>query len=109
VKVKFQIDIYLKTLLKAKRRISFKGSFYLVKGKAFETGGESSNLKNASYNIIHIPLTICKKTLNRFFKKICKNKQVVQMWSKMLNKRKAIHSYLVRFSVGLTPSNLCIF
>jgi hypothetical protein len=34
VKVKFQIDIYLKTLLKAKRRISFRGSFYLVKGKA---------------------------------------------------------------------------
>ena len=27
VKVKFQIDIYLKTLLKAKRRISFRGSF----------------------------------------------------------------------------------
>jgi hypothetical protein len=47
VKVKFQIDIYLKTLLKAKRRISFKGSFYLVKGKSFETGGEISNIKNA--------------------------------------------------------------
>jgi hypothetical protein len=27
VKVKIQIDIYLKTLLKAKRRISFRGSF----------------------------------------------------------------------------------
>jgi hypothetical protein len=43
VKVKFQIDIYLKTLLKAKRRISFRGSLYLVKGKAFEIGGEISN------------------------------------------------------------------
>jgi hypothetical protein len=40
VKIKFQIDNYLKTLLKAKRRISFRGSIYLVKGKAFETGGE---------------------------------------------------------------------
>jgi hypothetical protein len=68
--VKFQIDIHLKTLLKAKRRISFRGSFYLVKGKAFETGGEISNLKNASCNIISIPLTICKKTLKRFSKKI---------------------------------------
>ena len=38
VKVKFQIDIYLKTLLKAKRRISSRGSFVLVKGKAFESG-----------------------------------------------------------------------
>jgi hypothetical protein len=34
-----------KTLLKAKRRILFRGSFYLVKGKAFETGGEISNLE----------------------------------------------------------------
>jgi hypothetical protein len=51
VKVKFQIGIYFKTLLKAKRRISFKGSFCLVKGKAFETGGEISNLENASCNL----------------------------------------------------------
>jgi hypothetical protein len=28
-----------KTLLKAKGRISFRGSFYVVKGEAFETGG----------------------------------------------------------------------
>jgi hypothetical protein len=27
---------------------SFRGSFYLVKGKAFETGGGISNGKNAS-------------------------------------------------------------
>jgi hypothetical protein len=69
VKLEFQIGIYLKTLLKAKRRISFRRSFYVVKGKAFGTGGEISNLKNASYNIIPIPLTICKKTLKRFSKK----------------------------------------
>jgi hypothetical protein len=72
VKVKFQIDIYLITLLKAKRRISFRGSLYLVKGKAFESGGEISNLKNASCNIIPIPLTIFKKTLKRYSKRICK-------------------------------------
>jgi hypothetical protein len=58
--------------LKAKRRISFRGSFYLVKGKAFETGGGISNLKNASYNHILIPLTICKKTLKRFLKRFVK-------------------------------------
>jgi hypothetical protein len=29
-----------KTLLNTKRRISFRGSFVLVKGKAFETRGE---------------------------------------------------------------------
>jgi hypothetical protein len=50
----FQIDILLcskggessifktcKTLLNTKRRILFRGSFVLVKGKAFETGGEN--------------------------------------------------------------------
>ena len=88
VKVKFQIDIYLITLLKAKRRISFRGSLYLVKGKAFETGGEISNLRNASCNLIHIPLTICKSLWKDFLKRICKNIHVVQEWSKMLNKRK---------------------
>jgi hypothetical protein len=36
--------------------------------------GEISNLENASCNLIHIALTICKKTLKRFSKRICKNK-----------------------------------
>jgi hypothetical protein len=31
--------------LKAKRRISFRGSFYIVKGKAFEIVGGISNPK----------------------------------------------------------------
>jgi hypothetical protein len=31
-----------KTLLNTMRRISFRGSFVVVKGKAFETGGEIS-------------------------------------------------------------------
>jgi hypothetical protein len=51
---RFQIDTLLcskggessifkigKTLLNTKRRISLRGSFVLVKGKAFETGGEN--------------------------------------------------------------------
>jgi hypothetical protein len=45
VKAKFQIDIYLKTFLEAKRRISFRGNFYLVKGKAFKTGEKFQILK----------------------------------------------------------------
>jgi hypothetical protein len=32
---------YLKTLLNTKRRILLRGSFVLVEGKAFETGGEN--------------------------------------------------------------------
>jgi hypothetical protein len=49
-----------KTPLEAKGRISFRGSFHIVKGKAFETGGGISNPKNASCNHISIPLAICK-------------------------------------------------
>jgi hypothetical protein len=55
------LHIYFKTLLKAKGRISFRGSFHLVKGKVFEIGGEISNFKNASCNLIPITLTICKR------------------------------------------------
>jgi hypothetical protein len=72
VKVEFQIGIYFKTLLKAKGRISFRGSFYVVKEKAFETGRGISNSKNASCNHILIPLTICKKNLKRFSKRFAK-------------------------------------
>jgi hypothetical protein len=50
------------------------GSFVVVKGKAFETGEKFQNLEHASCNLIHIPLTICKKTLKRISKRICKNK-----------------------------------
>jgi hypothetical protein len=50
------------------------------------------------------------KTLEKDFpKEFEKTKQVVQRWSKMLKKRKAIHSYLVRLSIGLIPSNLCTY
>jgi hypothetical protein len=45
IKIRFQIGIHLKSLLKAKGRISFRGNFYLVKGQAFETGGEIQILK----------------------------------------------------------------
>jgi hypothetical protein len=60
--------------LKAKRRISFRGSFVQSKEKHLKQGGEISNLENASCNLIYIPLTICKNTLKRFSKRICKNK-----------------------------------
>jgi hypothetical protein len=67
--------------LKAKRRISFKG-------KAFETGGESFNLekcfsKSYSYTFDYLQKDFEKK----FQKEFAKTKQVVQAWSKMLNKR----------------------
>jgi hypothetical protein len=68
-----------KTLLNTKRRISSRGDFVLVKGKAFETVGEISNHENASYNLIHIPLTICK---TNFEKNFPKNLQKQNKWCK---------------------------
>jgi hypothetical protein len=61
---------YLKTLLNTKRRILLRGSFVWSKEKHLKQGEKISNLENASQNLIHLPLTICKKTLKR----ICKNK-----------------------------------
>jgi hypothetical protein len=72
-------------------------------------GEKISNLENASQNLIHLPLTISKKTLKRISKRICKTKQVVQAWSKILNKKKAIHAYLVEIIIGFIPRNLCTY
>jgi hypothetical protein len=73
VKIKYQLVSNLQLILQlVSLKVKFsnwnlfqenfiQGEFYLVKGKAFETGGEISNLENASRNLIHIPLTICKR------------------------------------------------
>jgi hypothetical protein len=54
ISIYFQL-ISINIVLKTKRRISFQGEFCLVKGQAFETGGEISNLENTSRNHIHTP------------------------------------------------------
>jgi hypothetical protein len=46
--------------LTAKGR-TVSGGFYLVKGKAFENGGESSKLENAFGNYFPIPLANYKR------------------------------------------------
>jgi hypothetical protein len=51
-------------------------------------GEKISNLENATENLIHLPLTICEKTLKRI-SEFAKTKQVVQAWSKMLKMKKA--------------------
>jgi hypothetical protein len=40
--------------------------------KHLKQGEKISNLENASQNIIHIPLTICKRTLIRISKNFAK-------------------------------------
>jgi hypothetical protein len=71
--------VYLKVdfenwyLLKPSRKLRgefHSGGVLFSQGKTFETGGEISNFENASCNLIYMPLTICKKTLKRFSKRI---------------------------------------
>ena len=59
-------------------------------------GEKISNLENASRNLIPIPLTICKKTLKRFSKKICKNKTSGANVDQNVKRNKAIHAYLMK-------------
>jgi hypothetical protein len=72
-KVVFQ-KWYIKTLLNTKRSISFRRSFVKSKEKHLKQGETISNLENALPNLIHLPLTICKRSLKWTYKRICKNK-----------------------------------
>jgi hypothetical protein len=61
-----------------------------------------------SQNLIHLPLTICKRTLKRIYKRFYKNKtcgaSVVQ---NVKNKRK--QSMHMSSYIGSTLSNLCTY
>jgi hypothetical protein len=72
-------------------------------------GEKISNLENASQNLIHLPLTICKRTLKRFTREFAKTKHVVQAWSKMLKIKETIHAYFISIYIGSIPSNLCTY
>jgi hypothetical protein len=88
--------VSIKTLLKDKRRISSRGSFVKSKEKHLKQGEKFSNLENASHNLIHIPLTICKKILKRLSKRIAKTKQVMRALVQNVKQKKAIHAYLMK-------------
>jgi hypothetical protein len=59
-------------------------------------GEKISSLENASQNLIHIPLTICKKTLKGISKSICKNKTRGASVVQNVKRKKAIHAYLMK-------------
>jgi hypothetical protein len=66
------------------------------KEKHLRQGEKISNIENASYNSIHIPLTICKTTLKRLSKIICKNKTSGASVVQNVERKKAIHAYLIK-------------
>ena len=100
---------YIKTLLNTKRRIPLRGSFVQSKEKHLKQGEKISNLENALQTLIHVPLTICKRSL----KWICKkNLQKQNMWCKRgpkCYKKETIHAYLVSIYIGSITSNLCTY
>jgi hypothetical protein len=65
----------------------------MSKEKHLKQGEKISNLENASQSLIHLPLTICKRTLKKIYKRICKNKtsgaSVVQNVKK--SKKQSMH------------------
>jgi hypothetical protein len=72
-------------------------------------GEKISNLENASQNRIHLPLTICKKTLKRIYKRICKNKTSGASVVQNVKNKESIHAYPMRIYIGLILSNLCTY
>ena len=101
--------LYIKTLLNTKRWISFRGSFVQSKEKHLKQGEKISNLENASQNLIHLSLIICKRTQKRIYKRVCKNKTCGASVVQNVIQKETIHSYLVSIYIGSIPSNLCTY
>jgi hypothetical protein len=79
------------------------------KEKHLKQGEKISNLENASQNLIHLPLTICKRTLKRIYKRICKNKTCGASVVQNDKNEETIHAYLISIFIGSIPSNLCTY
>jgi hypothetical protein len=79
------------------------------KEKHLKQGEKISNLENALQNLIHLPLTICKRTLKRIYKRICKNKTCGASVVQNVKNEETIHAYLISIYIGSIPSNLCTY
>jgi hypothetical protein len=77
-----------------------RGSFVKSKEKHLKQGEKISNLKNASQNLIYLPLTICKRTLKRIYKRICKNKTCGASVDQNVKNKETIHTYLISIYIG---------
>jgi hypothetical protein len=72
-------------------------------------GEKISNLENASQNLIHLPLTICKKTLKRISKRFYKNKTCGASVVQNVKFRRKHTCISYEMYIGLIPSNLCTY
>jgi hypothetical protein len=81
----------------------------MSKIKHLKQGEKISNLENTSQNLIHLPLTVRKRTLKRIYKRICKNKTCGARVVQNVKNEETIHAYLISIYIGSIPSNLCTF
>jgi hypothetical protein len=72
-------------------------------------GEKISNLENASQNLIHLPLTICKKTLKRISKRVCKNKTTGASVVQNVKYEESNPCISYEMYIGLIQSNLCTY
>jgi hypothetical protein len=71
-------------------------------------GEKISNLKNASQNVKNKE-TICKRTLKKIYKRVCKNKTCGASVVQNVKNKETIHAYLVSIYIGSIPSNICTY
>jgi hypothetical protein len=79
------------------------------KEKHLKQGEKISNLENASRNLIHLSLTIYKRTLKRIYKRICKNKTSGASVVQNVKNKETIHAYHMRIYIGSILRNLCTY
>jgi hypothetical protein len=75
--------------------IYWGGVLFKTKEKHLKQGEKISNLENASQNLIHLPLTICKRTLKRFTKEFAKTKISGASVVQNVKNKETIHAYLM--------------
>jgi hypothetical protein len=109
-----EVSIFKSDILKPSwtlRGEFIEGEFCLVKGKAFETGGE--NVKSwkcfAKFYSFTFDYLQQKEFWKGFTKEFANTKQVVQAWSKISKIKETIHAYLISIHIGSIPSNLCTY
>ena len=100
---------YLKTLLNTKRRIYLRGSFCLVKGKAFGSKGENFKTWKCFANSYSFTFDYLQKNFEKIYKRFCKNKTCGASVVQNVKNEETIHAYLVSIYIGSIPSNLCTY
>ena len=85
---------------------TLRGGFYLggvlfsQRKSIWNRGRKFQILKMLLKILIHLPLTICKRTLKRIYKRVCKNKTCGASVVQNVKNKGTIHAYLVSIYIG---------